>query len=103
MEELYDKNLILHNYHDSNVKYEVLRVIHVGLLCTQESSSLRPTMSRVLQMLTTEEQLPGPTSPPFIDERTMELHANCYDPCCPMNSAAHASLANMSNSSLYPR
>lgn len=103
VEELYDKNLMLHNYHDSNVKYEVLRVIHVGLLCTQENPSLRPTMSRVLQMLTTEEQLPGPTSPPFIDERTMELHDNCYDPCCPMNSGAHASVANMSNSSLYPR
>ncbi|KAJ6911517.1 hypothetical protein NC652_021965 [Populus alba x Populus x berolinensis] len=40
------------------VTNDVTRVEHVGLLCTQEISSLRPTMSKALQMLTTEEHIP---------------------------------------------
>eukprot|EP01018_Ginkgo_biloba_P011501 Gb_23874 [translate_table: standard] len=44
------------------------RVIHIGLLCTQASASLRPAMSRVVHMLTSEqEHLPVPTRPAFID------------------------------------
>uniref|UniRef100_U5G2T0 Serine-threonine/tyrosine-protein kinase catalytic domain-containing protein n=1 Tax=Populus trichocarpa TaxID=3694 RepID=U5G2T0_POPTR len=58
MEELYDPNLMFRNHHDNNVQNDVTRVEHVGLLCTQEISSLRPTMSKALQMLTTEEHIP---------------------------------------------
>eukprot|EP01018_Ginkgo_biloba_P018006 Gb_37560 [translate_table: standard] len=48
---------------------EGTRVAHIGLLCTQASPALRPTMSRVVHMLTTEQdqRLPVPTSPAFID------------------------------------
>ncbi|KAB5545254.1 hypothetical protein DKX38_013366 [Salix brachista] len=74
LEELYDPNLMLHNHHDNNIQNDVTRAVHVGLQCTQETSSLRPTMSKALQMLTTEEHLLWPTNPPFIDERTMELN-----------------------------
>ncbi|KAH7570319.1 hypothetical protein JRO89_XS05G0085600 [Xanthoceras sorbifolium] len=103
-EELYDKNIFLHNYHNINVKEEVFRVLHIGLLCTQEIPSLRPTMSKVLQMLIKkEEQLPAPTNPPFIDERTMELNDTCEEPCYPLNSGASASVAHLSHSSFYPR
>ncbi|KAL4639022.1 hypothetical protein ACB092_03G188200 [Castanea dentata] len=82
VEQLYDPNLMLHNHYNVNVKNEILRVLHIGLLCTQEIQSLRPTMSKALQMLTNKDyELPAPTNPPFIDERTMELTNMCEDPC----------------------
>jgi len=47
---------------------EGIRVIKIGLLCTQAVSSLRPSMSRVVWMLTSDrENLPSPTKPAFID------------------------------------
>ncbi|KAL9401153.1 hypothetical protein Peur_005002 [Populus x canadensis] len=58
LEELYDPNLMFHNHHDNNVQNDVTGVEHVGLLCTQEIPSLRPTMSKALQMLTTGEHIP---------------------------------------------
>ncbi|XP_038713171.1 cysteine-rich receptor-like protein kinase 2 [Tripterygium wilfordii] len=103
VEELYDPNLMLLNYHDSNVKMEIFRVVQIGLLCTQEIPSLRPTMSKALQMLTTEEILPAPTSPPFMDERTMELNDTCEDSRYPLNADGSASVASVSHSSFYPR
>ncbi|ERN02725.1 hypothetical protein AMTRI_Chr03g141360 [Amborella trichopoda] len=48
---------------------EVTRVIHIGLLCTQESPSLRPCMAEVVDYLSKQTvQLPSPTKPPFMDE-----------------------------------
>ncbi|CAN6727151.1 unnamed protein product [Malus baccata var. baccata] len=86
VDELYDPNLMLQNCHD-NVKDEIFRVVQIGLLCTQESSSLRPTMSKALQMLTKKElHLPAPINPPFIDEKTMELNDNGDDQCYPLNA-----------------
>ncbi|XP_027361080.1 cysteine-rich receptor-like protein kinase 2 isoform X2 [Abrus precatorius] len=100
-EQLFDPNLELHN-HNSNIKDEILRVVHIGLLCTQEAPSLRPTMSKALQMLTKkDEQLVAPSNPPFLDESTMELHDTSGDPFYPLNAAD--SIATMSNSSFYPR
>ncbi|KAE8716170.1 hypothetical protein F3Y22_tig00110156pilonHSYRG00507 [Hibiscus syriacus] len=70
VEEIYDQNLTFHD----NARYEVARVVQIGLLCTQEIPSLRPSMSKVLQMLTKKEDLPGSTNPPFMDEKTMEFN-----------------------------
>ncbi|KAJ9708863.1 hypothetical protein PVL29_000726 [Vitis rotundifolia] len=104
LEELFDPNLMLHNYHNGNIKNEVLRVIQIGLLCTQEVPSLRPSMSKALQMLTKkDEHLPTPTNPPFIDERTMELNEACVNPSYPLNAAISGSVACISHSSFYPR
>lgn len=104
-EDLYDPNLMLQNYRDSlQIKNQISRVVHVGLLCTQEIASLRPTMSKALQMLTKkEEQLPAPTSPPFIDENTMELYDTSEDPSYRQNGDDAASVANLTQSSFYPR
>ncbi|XP_050120295.1 cysteine-rich receptor-like protein kinase 2 isoform X1 [Malus sylvestris] len=103
VEELYDPNLMLQNCHD-NVKDEIFRVVQIGLLCTQESSSLRPTMSKALQMLTKKElHLPAPTNPPFIDEKTMELNDHGDDQCYPLNADGASSVASVSHSSFYPR
>ncbi|XP_010551593.1 PREDICTED: cysteine-rich receptor-like protein kinase 2 [Tarenaya hassleriana] len=100
MEEIYDPNLMLQNQPEgSSVKNEILRVVHIGLLCTQEISSLRPSMSKALQMLRNKvENLPLPGNPPFMDERIMELH-DTFDG----DSAACASLATVSHSSFYGR
>lgn len=104
MEELFDPNLMLQNYINFNVKNEVKRVLHVGLLCTQEIPSLRPPMSTVLRMLVKkEEELPTPTNPPFIDEDTMELNDTVENPGHPLRSGDSASIANVSHSSFYPR
>ncbi|XP_021802761.1 cysteine-rich receptor-like protein kinase 2 isoform X1 [Prunus avium] len=102
-EELYDSNLMLQNCNDY-VKDEILRVVQIGLLCTQESPSLRPTMSKALQMLTKKEQhLPAPANPPFIDEKTMELNDTGDDLGYPLNADGASSVASASHSSFYPR
>ncbi|GLT45644.1 hypothetical protein SLA2020_194620 [Shorea laevis] len=46
---------------------EILRCIHVGLLCVQEMAKDRPTMSTVISMLNSEiMDLPSPKQPAFI-------------------------------------
>ncbi|KAK3041831.1 hypothetical protein RJ639_000347 [Escallonia herrerae] len=100
VEELFDANLTLHNYHNN----EILRVVHVGLLCTQEIPSLRPSMSKALDMLAKkEERLPPPTNPPFIDEKTMELNDTSENPSYPLNATNSDSVATVSNNSFHPR
>lgn len=52
---------------------EAIRIVQVGLLCTQVSPSKRPTMTMVIQMIKQRQlELPTPSKPPFIDEH-MEL------------------------------
>lgn len=52
---------------------EAVRIVRVGLLCTQVSPSKRPTMTTVIQMIKQRElELPTPSKPPFFDEH-MEL------------------------------
>lgn len=51
---------------DSCLPSEVLRCIHVGLLCVQERAEDRPTMPSVMLMLISETALmPEPRSPGF--------------------------------------
>ncbi|KAL2347301.1 hypothetical protein Fmac_001301 [Flemingia macrophylla] len=101
-EQLFDPNLEWQDEHNSNNKVEILRVVHIGLLCTQEAPSLRPSMSKALKMLTKkDEHLDPPTNPPFLDESTMELHNTSRDAFYPLNAVD--SIATMSHSSFYPR
>eukprot|EP01018_Ginkgo_biloba_P006011 Gb_10881 [translate_table: standard] len=45
-----------------------MRVIHIALLCTQGSPTLRPTMCNVVSMLTTNSEIiVRPSHPAFID------------------------------------
>jgi len=47
---------------------EILQVVHVALLCTQASATLRPSMSEVIMFLTSKDpNLPAITQPPFMD------------------------------------
>ncbi|WOH11732.1 hypothetical protein DCAR_0831223 [Daucus carota subsp. sativus] len=56
---------------ESYVVEEVLRCIHIGLLCVQESAAVRPTMSEVVTMLC-NERIPSspPEQPAFINRAT---------------------------------
>lgn len=100
MEDIYDPNLNWKNQNDSIIiKKEIARVIQIGLLCTQEIPSLRPSMSKLLHMLKNKEEiLPLPSNPPFMDERVMELRDGSDG-----DSAGRASLATVSQSSFYGR
>jgi serine/threonine protein kinase len=49
---------------DTYVEDEVLRVLHVALLCTQAVASTRPCMTRVVAMLLGDIELPPITSGP---------------------------------------
>ncbi|CAA6661222.1 unnamed protein product [Spirodela intermedia] len=75
VEDLIDPNMKLHDHENHTlVKAEITRAVHIGLLCTQEIPSLRPSSLGALRMLQRiEETLPQPDRPPFTDERTMEL------------------------------
>ncbi|KAJ6950331.1 hypothetical protein NC651_004107, partial [Populus alba x Populus x berolinensis] len=50
---------------------EVLRSIHIGLLCVQENAKERPNMSQVVLMLGNEDELPQPKHPGFFTERDL--------------------------------
>jgi hypothetical protein len=57
----------------SYILSEVLRCIHIGLLCVQQYPNDRPTMTSVLVMLTSDSTLPQPKEPIFLtDEFTSE-------------------------------
>ncbi|KAL9383217.1 hypothetical protein Peur_023540 [Populus x canadensis] len=51
--------------------FEVLRSLHVGLLCVQENPVDRPSMSYVVLMLGNEDALPQPKQPGFFTERDL--------------------------------
>ncbi|XP_062012047.1 G-type lectin S-receptor-like serine/threonine-protein kinase At1g67520 [Rosa rugosa] len=53
-------------------QYQVLRCIHVGLLCVEENAASRPTMLDAISMLTNESMsLPVPIKPAFYTERNV--------------------------------
>ncbi|WVZ16121.1 hypothetical protein V8G54_009103 [Vigna mungo] len=54
---------------DSCVVSEVLRCIHVSLLCVQQYPDDRPTMTSVIQMLGSEMELVNPKEPGFFPTR----------------------------------
>ena len=55
---------------DSCVDFEVIRAIHIGLLCVQNLAEDRPTMSLVVSMLDNDGVLPPPKQPAFFSEKS---------------------------------
>ena len=53
----------------SCVVSEVLRSIHVALLCVQHHAEDRPTMLSVVLMLVSESALPEPNQPAFFTDQ----------------------------------
>ncbi|XP_076893042.1 cysteine-rich receptor-like protein kinase 2 [Bidens hawaiensis] len=69
VEEILDPNLMFQTSPNLNFKKQAMKVVHVGLLCTQQAPSLRPSISMVLKMLAKDDQsLPTPSNPPFIGD-----------------------------------
>ncbi|XP_020209151.1 putative receptor-like protein kinase At4g00960 [Cajanus cajan] len=60
---------------NNNSRNEMMRCIHIGLLCIQENSSDRPTMATIMLMLNSYSlSLPIPTEPAFYtNSRTRSL------------------------------
>ena len=65
------------NIKDSCVISEVLRCIHVSLLCVQQYPEDRPTMTSVLLMLGSEMDLVEPKEPGFFPRRVF-IEANSH-------------------------
>ena len=68
---------------DSSPKNKLMRCIHVGMLCVQDSSAHRPDMSSVVLMLESEATtLPLPREPLLTSMRRYvdkEFHMECLD------------------------
>ncbi|KAJ0544848.1 putative protein kinase RLK-Pelle-DLSV family [Helianthus annuus] len=104
VEEIFDPNLMMHIYPNINYQKEAIKVVQVGLLCTQEAPDLRPSMSTVLKMLAKDDEpLPLPANPPFIDEKTMELNDIPQKSQHYSYSDSSSSVATVDNSHFFPR
>ncbi|PON84234.1 Serine/threonine protein kinase [Trema orientale] len=67
---------------------DVAKVLQIGLLCTQASVALRPSMDVVVSMLTNKEkEIPIPNQPPF-------LNASVLDPASSTRSYSTQSLVS---------
>ncbi|KAM1264125.1 hypothetical protein ACFX15_033526 [Malus domestica] len=65
---------------------QVLRYIHIGLLCVQEDANSRPTMSSVVLMLKTETiSLPKPERPAFFTGRSANVQDQIAANSCTIN------------------
>ena len=63
------------------IEEEVLRVIAVALLCTQALPAMRPSMSRVVAMLTGDvEEIPVASRPGYITDWQYKKHLAAQDP-----------------------
>ncbi|KAJ0764211.1 putative non-specific serine/threonine protein kinase [Helianthus annuus] len=66
--------LMCASLHASCVVSEVLRSIHVALLCVQHHGEDRPTMLSVVLMLVSNGSLPEPKQPAFFSEESSYEH-----------------------------
>ncbi|KAK9292532.1 hypothetical protein L1049_020506 [Liquidambar formosana] len=80
----------------SCVVIEVLKCIHIGLLCVQEDPADRPTMSSVVVMLVSDAMtLPQPTQPAFSVGRLVLRSAESptNDKVCSVNEVTNSSVS----------
>ncbi|KAL0336116.1 UNVERIFIED_CONTAM: Cysteine-rich receptor-like protein kinase [Sesamum radiatum] len=49
------------------------RLLQIGLICVQAAAERRPSMSVIVKMLTGNEEIPGPTQPPFLSSNSTEF------------------------------
>ncbi|KHN01543.1 Cysteine-rich receptor-like protein kinase 29 [Glycine soja] len=94
------------------LRNEIMRCIHIGLLCVQENVAARPTMASVALMLNSYSlTLPVPSEPAFVgDGRTRSLpdmqsssEHNSRQTIESANQSAHNSVNEASITELYPR
>ncbi|PON52993.1 Mitogen-activated protein kinase kinase kinase [Parasponia andersonii] len=82
--ELLDKCLLVSSYNNLD---EVLRCIHIGLLCVQQSPTNRPSMSSVVLMLSSQSDLPQPKQPGYFME--MDLPKGDHSSTKPESSSTN--------------
>ncbi|KAH0871022.1 hypothetical protein HID58_078044 [Brassica napus] len=88
--------LVDSSFRESYQSNEIIRCIHIALLCVQEDTEDRPTMSAIVQMLTTSSiALPVPRPPGFFFRRNKEQACSSVDKSslCSINQASITSLA----------
>jgi hypothetical protein len=78
--------------------HEVLRCVHIGLLCVQEQATNRPTMAEIVFMLGNETTLPPPNKPAFINRRMINSGQDSSS-----SVGAPASINNVTISTLKAR
>ncbi|THG17324.1 G-type lectin S-receptor-like serine/threonine-protein kinase At1g61550 isoform X1 [Camellia sinensis] len=68
---------------DSCSHSEVVKCIHIGLLCVQDHATDRPTMSTVVLMLSSEMEIPLPKQPAFTIQSLLDsdLRSQCNNIC----------------------
>ncbi|KAK7391008.1 hypothetical protein VNO78_19286 [Psophocarpus tetragonolobus] len=100
---------------NNNARNEIMRCIHIGLLCVQENLAERPTMANIILMLNSYSlSLPIPTEPAFYtNSRTrslLEMQSWEYDsretgcaPSEPIIKLVQESENETSVTQLYPR
>ncbi|KAL5972602.1 hypothetical protein ACLOJK_039407 [Asimina triloba] len=76
---------------------ELLRCVHVGLLCVQENSITRPTMLSVVSMLGNETAMPPPKKPAYSSKK------NFFDPDSSTSGAASRSTNEITVTELEAR
>ncbi|XP_071705066.1 cysteine-rich receptor-like protein kinase 2 [Rutidosis leptorrhynchoides] len=104
VEEIFDPNIMLRDHINVSVKKEIQNVVHIGLLCTQEVPSLRPTMSMALQMLSNNiKPLPFPTNPPFLPESEIKVNEVSVDRSVKDRVYNPVSVPTVSQSTFSPR
>ncbi|XLT70205.1 hypothetical protein HN873_026644 [Arachis hypogaea] len=74
--ELVDKSL-----GDSVDEAQVLRCIHIGLLCVQERPENRPNMSSVIHMLNDDKPLARPKQPAFYPHQESNSSTKTSEMC----------------------
>ncbi|KEH33072.1 S-locus lectin kinase family protein [Medicago truncatula] len=75
-------------YDDEAICSEIIRFIHVGLLCVQQLPEDRPNMSSVVFMLKGEKLLPKPNEPGFYAARDNTNSMECSSKECSINEAS---------------
>ncbi|KAK7401408.1 hypothetical protein VNO78_12853 [Psophocarpus tetragonolobus] len=81
----------------SCIHREVLKCMHIGLMCVQEDAADRPTMSSVVHMLASDTMnLPVPTRPAFSVGRSVTEQSSS-------NTSMHYSVNQVTISEVIPR
>ncbi|XP_027364910.1 cysteine-rich receptor-like protein kinase 10 [Abrus precatorius] len=95
------------NIEESYSQMEVLKCIHVGLLCVQENPNVRPTVATVISYLNSHLlELPSPQEPAFFLHRPRidkEIITQESTSSQAPNGSTLFSINEMSTSKFYPR
>ncbi|GJX67160.1 G-type lectin S-receptor-like serine/threonine-protein kinase [Tanacetum coccineum] len=83
--------LVSSQFRDTCFDTDLIRSIHIGLLCVQNHAEDRPTMSSVVVMLDNESTLPPPKQPAFFTEISLP-QSNAHSSTLNHNSVADVTI-----------